>query len=340
MNAVWLDPRSRRIGRGDRPDPRIERPDEVLFRIAEVGVCGTDRKLARFEWGEPPSGDSVLIPGHEALGQVVETGPAVTHLKPGDWVVPTVRRPCVPACRCCARARRDLCLTGKYTERGIFRLHGYMTSFAVDAAGDLLPVPASLVDIAVLAEPLSVVEKAVEKAIRLHEDRIERALILGAGPIGFLTALALEARGITALIHSTESPAHARVRAITAAGFRYLEDLNPMEHAADFVVEATGSPAAAFTGLRCLRPCGVYAVLGAASGSGPVEFPELILNNHIVFGSVNSSPASTARAIQDLACFDRRTLKNFLRRAPLDAFADTVLNPPEDAFKLVHVITD
>ncbi len=340
MKAVWLDLNSRRIEEGDVPEPVFDSDNQVLIRVVEVGVCGTDRDLAAFARGEAPSGETTLIPGHEALGRVLAAGGAVTRLKPGDWVVPTVRRACAPACRACERNRRDLCVSGAYTERGIFRRHGYMSERAVDFAGDLIPVPEEIARFAVLTEPLSVVEKAIEKAIRLHEEPIERALVLGAGPIGFLAALALQARGIEVAIHSAEPGSHPRVSKIVSAGIGYCTALDGHAPRADLVVEATGSPEAAFAGFRCLGPSGVYAVLGGGVGAGHISFLDLVMKNQIVFGSVNASPESMALAVRDLARFDRRVLEGFIRRVPLGAFRGGVLEPPRDTFKLVHVLTE
>ena len=71
--------------------------------------------------------------GHESLGEVVEVGTAVSTVKKGDLVVPSVRRPCQhPNCRPCRSGRQDFCATGDFTERGIKMRHGYMTQFYLD----------------------------------------------------------------------------------------------------------------------------------------------------------------------------------------------------------------
>src|SRR5207247_125180 len=138
--------------------------------IEEVGVCGTDRELAKFHLGYPPRGESHLVIGHEAVGRVVAVGGGVEFLRPGDWVVPMIRRGCPLPCRSCGRGRADLCLTGDYRERGIFGLHGYFCEMAVDRQQDLIAVPERLARFAVLAEPLSVVEKAIRTALRYREE--------------------------------------------------------------------------------------------------------------------------------------------------------------------------
>jgi hypothetical protein len=60
MRAVAIDYNTRRLGEREVPEPRIEHPDDVLFQVRQVGVCGTDRELAAYRFGHGPSGDSFL----------------------------------------------------------------------------------------------------------------------------------------------------------------------------------------------------------------------------------------------------------------------------------------
>jgi glucose 1-dehydrogenase len=65
----------------------------VLVRVLRAGVDGTDKEINAAEYGAAPSGYDFLVIGHEGFGQVEAVGPNVTELKPGDYVVATVRRP-------------------------------------------------------------------------------------------------------------------------------------------------------------------------------------------------------------------------------------------------------
>src|SRR5512146_2338363 len=65
----------------------------VLVKVLRVGVDGTDKEINAAEYGAPPAGYDFLVLGHESLGQVEAVGGDVTELKPGDYVVATVRRP-------------------------------------------------------------------------------------------------------------------------------------------------------------------------------------------------------------------------------------------------------
>jgi len=335
MRAVGLDYHARRLEQREIPEPGITAVGQVLLRVREVGVCGTDRELAGFRHGHPPAGSSFLVIGHEALGEVVECGPAVRGLAPGDLVVSMIRRGCEPPCSSCARGRRDLCVSGRHTERGIFGAAGYFADWAVDDAADLVRVPPSLADVAVLAEPLSVVEKAVERALRLYEGEPATAVVLGAGPLGILSALALQARGLSVTLASLQSRDDPRAGLVEGAGIAYVEAHSAPR--ADIVFEATGSPAAGFQAISLMTPMGVCAVLGSRDGVGPVSFRSLVLGNQTVFGSVNSSPESFAAAVRDLERFDRRVLAGMILRVGFEEFAESLVGSRyPGAVKVVH----
>ena len=94
MKALAVFPASREVKIVDHPEPDCASPTEVKLRILEAGICGTDREIADFRYGTPPAGSPYQIIGHEALGEVIEVGSAVTSLVPGDLAVLMVRRPC------------------------------------------------------------------------------------------------------------------------------------------------------------------------------------------------------------------------------------------------------
>jgi glucose 1-dehydrogenase len=153
-----------------------------------------------------------------------------------------------------------LCLSGAYTERGINGAHGYFSDYAVDLEEDLVAVPQDCRNLAVLIEPLSVVEKAITLAFRLHQGVPETALVLGAGAVGLLTAMVLHHRKLLTIILSTERLHSSRARLANTAGIEYSTTLSGKY---DIVIEAAGADEAAMTGLAALRPLGVMILLGA-----------------------------------------------------------------------------
>src|SRR5258708_11775979 len=129
MRAVAVFPAEKEVRiLTDHPEPRLTADDQVKLRMLQVGVCGTDREICEFQYGQPPAGSPYLVLGHESLGEVVEVGARVSGLAAGDLVVPTVRRPCANVnCASCRSGRQDFCFSGEFTERGINQVHGFMT---------------------------------------------------------------------------------------------------------------------------------------------------------------------------------------------------------------------
>jgi threonine dehydrogenase-like Zn-dependent dehydrogenase len=335
MRAVTVNYTARRVEEAAVPAPVPGLPGEVLLRVVETGVCGTDRELAAFAFGAPPPGADYLILGHEAVAEVAETGPGLQRFRKGDLVTPTIRRPCAAGCATCRRNRADLCLTLQYRERGITGLHGFFTEFAVEHQDNLVAVPPRLAGAAVLAEPLSVVEKALDRALAVREEPPRTALVLGAGPVGLLTALACRHRGITPSLHSLEPASHPRARLAERCGARYLERL---EGVFDLVIEATGSAAAAFAGIGRLGPLGVCVVLGPGVGTGELSFLDFVVSNQSVVGCVNASPASFARAVDDLGRFDPEVLARMITRVPFGDYPASFAPAAAESVKRVHVI--
>src|SRR5262249_15042151 len=151
-----------------------------------------------------------LIIGHESLGEVVEVGPGVTRVKPGDLAVPTVRRPCsIMSCIACQAGRQDFCYTGEFTERGIKQRHGFMSEFVVEEERYINLVPAGLGDVAGRVEPLTIAEKGVAQLWQVQQ-RLpwarqgagHTAVVLGGGPVGLLGAMKLVLEGFDTYVYS------------------------------------------------------------------------------------------------------------------------------------------
>src|SRR5215467_8399353 len=249
--AVFLS--EKKVDLVDIPEPKLKGPTEVLLKLREVGLCGTDREIASFEHGDPPSGANRLILGHESLAEVIEVGREVRAFKAGDLVVAMVRRPCPhPECRPCRAGRPDFCVTGDYTERGIKGADGFLTDYVVEDEEYLVRVPHALADVAVLVEPLSVIAKAGGQARSIferlpYESGPQRGLVLGAGPIGLLAAMLLLADGFETFVYSRDSEESKQAGLVRSLGARYVSSTaNPIESLAkstgefDVVLEAVG----------------------------------------------------------------------------------------------------
>jgi glucose 1-dehydrogenase len=350
MKAIGVFPASREVKLVDHGEPRISTPDGVKMRMLAVGVCGTDREICAFEYGTPPQGSDYFVLGHESLGEVVEVGPAVEHVKPGDLVIATVRRPCPHAsCAACRAGRPDFCFTGDYREHGIKDMHGFMTEFVVDNERYLNVAPAALRQVAMLVEPLTIAEKALIQ-VRNIQDRLpwdgyrHRALVLGAGPVGLLGAMALIQAGFETFVYSGETLPNPKSDIAAAIGAKYISthDRKIAETAAeigniDLVYEATGASQFAFEVLPFLGANGIFIFTGVPGRGQDVDLDtgtimkNLVLKNQIVLGTVNAGFDAFQAAIRDLAAFYGRwpdAVRALITgRYPIEEFHELLFGP-------------
>lgn len=206
MKAIAIVPGTAGSRLVERSEPPITRPDELKLRVIRVGICGTDREEISGGRAQAPDGQKELVIGHEVFGQVANVGSSVSRVKTGDFAAFTVRRGC-DECLSCRVGRSDMCQTGKYRERGIRGLDGYQTEYVVDKEEYVVRVASELEPVGVLLEPLSIVEKAIDEALRLQTVRLpeaattpgwlfrRRCLVAGLGPVGLLAAMVLSLRG-------------------------------------------------------------------------------------------------------------------------------------------------
>lgn len=346
MKAVSLVVGERGSARLEETELGPRRAGEVEVRTLAVGVCGTDQEILDGLYGEAPAGAARLILGHEACG-VVERGAGA--LRAGDLVVPTVRRPCPERCRYCRAGQPDLCVTGHYRERGIKGLHGFMAERFRERPAHLVHLPRALRSVAVLMEPLSVVEKGVGQAFRLQRRfrwRPRTGLVLGAGPIGLVGAALLRSLGLETAVWSRRvGPAReawlARIgaRALEAAAHP-LPELGRELGNLDLVLECTGAAPVIRDALLALGRNGVLCLLGVSGGEQALPLPverwnlQAVLGNQVVFGSVNAHRRDWEAGARHLVAWRRRwpgLLEALItRRVPPERFQDAVARRPDD----------
>ncbi|WP_224368536.1 glucose 1-dehydrogenase [Hyalangium versicolor] len=326
MKAVAVFPKSREVRvLEDAPEPKLRSPTQVRVRTLEVGVCGTDKEIVDFRYGTPPEGEDYLIVGHEALGEVVEVGAQVQGLKPGDLVVPRVRRPCPhERCPACRHGYPDFCITGDYTERGIVKAHGFCAQFFVEEVTYLHKVPSALRQVAVLTEPLTIAEKALREVEHLKErlpweQKPGKAVVLGSGPVGLLGAMVLLRAGYGTTVYSRSPKPNPKAEVAEALGAPYLsskevsvEELGKRAGPVDVVYEAAGASKAAFDVLRVLGPNGMFVFTGVPGRKEPLELDgaallkQMVLQNQVVLGTVNAADMDFDAALEDLERFRTR----------------------------------
>jgi threonine dehydrogenase-like Zn-dependent dehydrogenase len=288
----------------------------VLVEVLRVGVDGTDKEINAAEYGAAPEGYDVLVTGHESFGRVLEIGPNVRDLKPGDYVVATVRRPGGSIYD--RIGTYDMTTDKTYFERGINLLHGYLTERYVDDQEYIVKVPATLKEVGVLLEPISIAEKGIEQAYeiqrRLKVWRPARAAVVGAGTLGLLATLALRLRDLEVTTLARTEPPTLNSELVEALDARYVSTCQlPLVQAAerygpfDIIFEATGVSSVVFESMEALGRNGVLVLTGIVSGDRRVEVPGdrimlgFVLGNKVAVGSVNANRTYFERGVQDMA---------------------------------------
>ena len=329
----------------EMPEPAPEEGAILVDGIA-LGICGTDVEIVRGDYGEAPEGSERLILGHESLGRVREA-PGDSGFAPGDLVVGIVRRPDPVPCASCAAGEWDFCRNGEFTERGIKARHGYGSErwrIEPDFAVKLDP---SLDVLGVLMEPTTVVAKAWEQIDRvLTRASIgpEHVLVTGAGPIGLLAALLAKQRGydVHVLDRTTEGP---KPQLVADLGATYhttaVLDVDP---APDIIVEATGASQVVLDAMSHTGANGIVCLTGISSGGHAIELDAamlnrtLVLENDLVFGSVNANRRHYEAAAEALAQAERPWLERLItRRVPLDRWHEALAREPHDIKVVVEL---
>ncbi|WP_329394912.1 alcohol dehydrogenase catalytic domain-containing protein [Streptomyces melanogenes] len=190
------------------PDPRIEKPDDIVVRVTSTGICGSDLHLYELFGPYLDPGD---ILGHEAMGVVEEVGPDVSEVSPGDRVVIPFNI-CCRDCFMCDQGLHSQCETTEVRDRGMgASLFGYTKLYGQVPGGqaqllrvpfgDKLPikVPAGPPDdrFVYLSDVLPTAWQAVEYAAIPDGGTVT---VLGLGPIGDMATRIAQHRGARTVI--------------------------------------------------------------------------------------------------------------------------------------------
>ena len=311
----------------------------LLVRGLALGICGTDREIIAGLYGSAPPGHERLVLGHESLGRV-EAAPSNSGFSKGDLVVGIVRQPDPVPCANCAIGEWDMCRNGRYTEHGIKQLDGFGAEWWRIDPKFAVKIDSRLGALGVLLEPASVVAKAWE-----HTERIGRralweprtVLVTGAGPIGLLAALFAVQRGLEV---------HVLDRAKSGIKPRLACDLGARYHSGsvaelgltpDIVMECTGAPAVVLDVIGRNAPNGIVCLAGV-SAAGTRKLIDagalnrgIVLENDVIFGSVNANRRHYEAAATALTHADRAWLERLItRRVPLDRWGEAFALQPDD----------
>jgi threonine dehydrogenase-like Zn-dependent dehydrogenase len=276
--------------------------------------------------------------GHAARGRVAPP-PAGSPFKRGDLVVGIVRRPDPVPCQACAANEWDMCRNGQYTERGIKQRNGYGSEQFRVEPDFLIKLDPALGKLGVLLEPTSVVAKAWEQVGRIGDRnpfwKPQVVLVTGAGPVGLLAALLGSQRGyevhVLDLVKDGVKP--DLVRALGAT--YHCGDLGKLKP--DIVIECTGAVPVVLDVMDCVAPNGVVCLAGVSESGHKVDFDvgglnrKMVLENSVMFGSVNANRRHYRAAADALAKADKTWLARLItRRVQLSDWSKAIELQPDD----------
>ncbi|MEM1943487.1 MAG: zinc-binding dehydrogenase [Candidatus Caldarchaeum sp.] len=279
--ALLFGPSDLRIG--DVPVPKIS-DDEVLVKVKAISVCPSDVRTFRgvyksriFEYGL----DSYGMSGHEWAGEILEVGPRIKHLQPGDKIVPEIIIPC-GLCKLCRRGLTNLCIRKKPVLRGY-------AEYAVAKGFYSYKVPKNVsIQEAALTEPVAVSIRANMRTNCLPGDLV---LVVGAGPMGLLNLMVAKKFGFRVVVSEINSERRRIARelgadAVVNPAEEKLEDVIKSEGdglGADGVIMATGAKAAIESAVKVVRPFGTVVLFASTY---PKE--DIVLDpNTIHYGEIN-----------------------------------------------------
>ena len=272
-------------------------PGQALVEVAYCGICGSDLHFRDV----PELFPAGTVPGHEFSGRIVGVGDGVRGWSAGDRVCVLPFGQC-GECATCRAGNEQVCphaVTGG-VGLGTGRPGAYAGQVVVDERM-LFALPDSVDDRAgTLVEPLAVAIRAVDLAV---VDPDEPVLVLGAGPIGLLTALVLRHRGARRVVVCSRNPARGERAAALGLETTSIEEVRLIAagEGPACVFECAGTPAAAQLAVQVLRPLGRLLLVGLALAPLDLAAPAIVLKELEIRGVIAYRRAQFQAAIDMLA---------------------------------------
>jgi 2-desacetyl-2-hydroxyethyl bacteriochlorophyllide A dehydrogenase len=325
----------RRLAEAELPDPEPG-PGEVAIDIAFCGICGSDLHML-----PSPAIAPGTVMGHEFSGKVAALGDGVEGWSAGDRVAVLPATAC-GECPSCRAGQEHLCAEAMLRGHGLGARQGAFAERVVVDPDSLFRLPDSVNEQqGALVEPLAVGVHGVRKAELRPADPV---CVLGAGPIGVMTALALRATGSERIV--VIEPGESRRTRIEALGFTGL----PLEGVHEAVIaafdgelpagvfECAGHPSGLGLALELVRPAGVIVALGVLEEPVPLNQLLLIVKEASVLGAFAYQPQDFEQALELLAAGEIPADELITEVAPLEsaqAMVDELRRPGTDQLKVL-----
>jgi 2-desacetyl-2-hydroxyethyl bacteriochlorophyllide A dehydrogenase len=265
------------------PRPELTRDDDVILRVDACGICGTDLHIMEGISYRP---QLPFVLGHEPAGTVVEAGRNATNWL-GRRVIITLFTGC-GHCSECLYGNERLC-ANVVSDTGVFGAWGGYAEYLLVHAAQLLEIPDRLTSLqaASLVDAGATAANSVRVAMTRDPQNV---LILGAGPIGLLSAEMLTTYGVN--VQMTQRSALRRAAA-EQWGYEAFGSIAQTRGGFDAVIDATGSAAVFADGIAALGPRGKYILAGYAVVPN-ADFGEVSHKEAVIHGIRSGSRADLA----------------------------------------------
>lgn len=285
--AVLEEPGKMVIKPAAIPDPK---DDEVLIKVSQVGMCGSD--IHGFQFGPylpPEDPNQVIGLGHEIAGIIEKVGKNVTDLKIGDRVCVEPGVPCYK-CEFCLSGHYNVCPDVDFMATAP-NYKGALTNYLTHPANLTFKLPdnMSLVEGA-LVEPAAVGIHAAEMGGNLVGKTI---VILGSGAIGLMTTMAAKLSGASKIVVidvlKNRLNKAIELGATAALDGRDEDIIDKVKsivgtYGADLVYETAGAIATAKMGLQLVKRTGKFLIVGTIPGETPIDF--LKINREVTIQTI------------------------------------------------------
>jgi NAD+-dependent secondary alcohol dehydrogenase Adh1 len=275
----------------DVPDPRIERPTDVIVRIGGAGVCRTDLHIVEGIWRSKVDVNLPYIMGHENAGWVEAVGKGVDSFKVGDAVI---CHPLVTSGHCLACRRGDDMHADGSSFPGI-NAHGGYAQYLLTGERSLIKLPTTLApkDVAPYTDAGLTAYRAAKKASR-HLLPGQFAAVIGAGGLGHIGIQVLKAlcaaeiivldRSDTALKLAEDCGAHHKVKAGAGDEVEQVLALTG-GRGAEAVIDFVGEGDAVAKGIAMTANGGYYYIVGYG---GKIDLPtiDMITSEKTIVGNL------------------------------------------------------
>lgn len=307
---------------------RNELPDgHVLIRVKASGLCHTDIDVLHGRYG---SSAFPVVPGHEYAGEIEAIAADVENFQAGDRVAVDPNLPC-GTCRSCRKGLTNLCKDLKaygVTHDGGFAEYSVVRADQIHAIGELA------FDRAALAEPLACTLNGLSAAgVAKDAPAPSNAIIFGAGPIGLLMALSLQATGaqnVTVTDVNEERLAFASNLDLKTA-VSGSQSLSSSQHAFDFVADATGVPTVVEKMIDLVADGGTALLFGVCPPTAKVAIhPFEVFRRQLKIVGSHSLNRNIPEALELLKADDGRMARLVSHRLPLDEMLPYFLTKPSD----------